>query len=184
MGKIASIIIIGLFAAVSAMLLTPANQFCYAAEYDLSLATFVPPRHNINTTAQAWINEVEKRTNGRVKVTLYPAQSLLSAPKTYEGVFSGTADMGTAAFTYNTGMFPLMMTLDSAFGISSSDVGTKVANALFEKYQPEELKEIKVLYTYTCSPIGIAFKKPVRTLSELKGKVIRTTGGQKPFIKA
>jgi TRAP-type C4-dicarboxylate transport system substrate-binding protein len=151
---------------------------------ELSLATFVPPKHCINTTAQAWADEIAKRTGGRVKAKLFPAQALLSAEKMYEGVVSGAADLGITCFTYNVGLFPVMMVLDTAIGIPSAKVGTKVANAFYRKYQPKELSDLKVIYLFTCSPVGIAFNRPVRTIAELKGKIIRGPGGQAPYLNA
>jgi len=41
---------------------------------ELSYSIFFPPTHIQCTTADAWAREVEKRTNGKVKITLYPGE--------------------------------------------------------------------------------------------------------------
>ena len=40
-------------------------------------------------TAVAWAREVEKRTNNKVRITVYPSGSLTKAPQCYDGVRNG-----------------------------------------------------------------------------------------------
>ena len=43
---------------------------------ELSYSIFFPPTHIQCKTGEAWAKEIEKRTKGRVKITVYPAGSL------------------------------------------------------------------------------------------------------------
>ena len=46
---------------------------------ELSYSIFFPPTHIQAVTAEAWAGEVEKRTNGQVKITIYPGGTLTPA---------------------------------------------------------------------------------------------------------
>ena len=66
----------------------------------LRFATFVTPMHHVSINLDLWAKEVEKRTNGRVKVTMYPSGSLAPAGQIYDSVTKGIADIGYAAISY------------------------------------------------------------------------------------
>ena len=47
---------------------------------------------------QEWANEVEKRTNGRVKVPVYPGGTVMGMDQMYDGVTKEVADIGYSIF--------------------------------------------------------------------------------------
>ena len=69
---------------------------------ELRFATFIPPTDVYAVNLGNWAEELEQRTNGRVKVTFYHGQSLLKVPEILDGVAAGTADM---AFSFS-GVYP------------------------------------------------------------------------------
>ena len=152
----------------------------------LNLANFFPASHFMNTKLiKQWVDEVDKATGGKVKVTSFPGQTLLKAPETYDGVVSGTADIGVGAFAYTRGRFPLM----EGFELPGIYFGSCTATNLtawdgYKKFQPKELKDVKVLWFYSVGP-GILFtKKEVKSMADLKGMRIRATGLTAKSIKA
>jgi TRAP-type C4-dicarboxylate transport system substrate-binding protein len=50
---------------------------------------------------------VEKRTNGKVKVTYFSGGTLIPAIQAYDGVINGITDIGMHTQQYTTGRFPL-----------------------------------------------------------------------------
>ena len=58
----------------------------------LSYGIFFPASHLQAQTAEAWAREVERRSDGRVKITMYPGGTLTKAPQCYEGVVNGISD--------------------------------------------------------------------------------------------
>lgn len=156
-----------------------------AEEITLSYSTFVPPTHIQAKLSKSWCEEVEKRTNGRVKVQFYPGQTLAKAPQTYEAILDGIADVGYSALAYTQGRFPVMATMDLPFGYPSGVVATEVANKLYEKMKPEEFSKTKVMFFTAHGPGYIHTReKPVKTLEELKGKRIRSTGMSASVVEA
>jgi len=79
---------------------------------ELSYSIFFPPTHIQCKTAEDWAREIEERTDGQVKITVYPGGSLTKAPQVYEGVVNGISDLGMSCFAYTRGRFPFLEGLD------------------------------------------------------------------------
>lgn len=157
-----------------------------AGAKNLNLANFFPASHFMNTKLiKQWIEEVEKATGGKIKITSFPGQTLLKAPETYDGVVSGTADIGVGAFAYTRGRFPLM----EGFELPGIYFGSCTATNMtawdgYKKFKPKELQDVKVLWFYSVGP-GILFtKKQVKSMADLKGMKIRATGLTAKSIEA
>ncbi len=142
----------------------------------LSYSIFFPPTHVQCITATNWAEEIRKRTDGRVQITIYPAGSLTKADQCYEGVVKGISDLGMSCFAYTRGRFPLLEGLDLPVGYPDGKTATRIANLMVQKYQPAELADVKVLYVHAHGPGILASKKPVKSLADVKGLKVRATG--------
>ena len=135
--------------------------------------------------ADAWCKEVEKRTGGKVKVEFYPGGTLTKARQIYDGVIQGISDVGFCLFAYTRGRFPLMEVIDLPLGYPNGVVATKVINAVYKKFKPKELNDVKVMYLHAHGPGVIHTKsKPVKTMADLKGLKIRSTGFSAKTVEA
>jgi len=143
---------------------------------ELSYSVFFPPSHIQCKTAQTWAEEIAKRTDGKVKINLYPGGTLTKAPQCYEGVVSGVSDIGMSCFAYTRGRFPLLEGLDLPLGYPNGLVATQVATEMVHKYQPEEVADVHVLYVHAHGPGILAARKPVRSLDDLADLKVRATG--------
>ena len=123
-----------------------------------------------------WAKEIEKRTNGRIKITIFPGGTLTAADKCYDGVVKGISDIGMSVFAYTRGGFPLTEVADLPLGIKSGLVATKLINAYYKKFNPKELKDVKVMYLHGHGPGFLHTKTAVEKLEDLKGMKIRCTG--------
>lgn len=142
----------------------------------LTYSIFFPPTHIQTKTALAWAAEIEKRSQGRIKIDTYPGGTLSPAPQCYEGVAKGISDIGMSCFAYTRGRFPLLESLDLPLGYPNGLAATRIADKMVEKYKPAELNDTHVLYVHAHGPGILASKKPVRTLADLKGLKVRATG--------
>jgi len=154
----------------------PAAAESAAQPVKLSYSIFFPASHLQARTAEAWAREVERRSDGRVEITMYPGGTLTKAPQCYEGVVNGISDIGMSAFAYTRGRFPLLEGLDLPLGYPDGVTATRVANQMVKKYDPEELRDVHVLYLHAHGPGILASKKPVRSIGELEAMKIRATG--------
>ena len=150
----------------------------------LSYSVFFPPTHIQCKTAELWAEEVKKRTDGTVEITIYPAGTLTKAPQCYEGVVNGVSDIGMSCFAYTRGRFPVMEGVDLPLGYPDGMTATKVATAFAKEIAPEELADVKLLYIHAHGPGILASKKPVSTLDDMKGLKVRATGLSSKIVQS
>lgn len=80
---------------------SPQTQGAGQATVELKLAHFFPGSHPAEVELiQPWAKAIEEATNGQVKITSYPNQTLLQADAIYDGVVNGIADLGLSCFSY------------------------------------------------------------------------------------
>ena len=148
----------------------------------LSYANFPPASTFPCVQMERWKAEVEKRTKGELKINTFPGGTLLGAKNMFDGVVMGQADIGCFAMSYHPGRFPVVEAIDLPLGWPSGVVASLSLLDLYEKYQPESFRKVKVLTMFTCPPANIMSIQPVRTLEDLKGMEIRAAGtGVKVF---
>lgn len=151
----------------------------------LTYSGFMPPTHAQSKLEAAWCKEVEKRTEGRVKIVHYPGQTLTKAAQNYQGVKTGLSDVGSSVLQYTRGRFPMMDFINLPLGYPSGQVATAIINEVYEKFQPKELDEVKVLYLHAHGPGFIHTKgKAVHKMEDLKGLKIRSHGPTASMVKA
>lgn len=150
--------------------------FGQAKPIDLFYSNVYPAPHKMCVSAVEWGKEIEKRTNGRVKITMFPGGTLTPGDKCYDGVVKGLSHVGMSVFSYTVGKFPLMEVIDLPLGYKSGAVATTVTNEFYAKFKPKELDEVKVMFLMGIAPSKIHTKKPVYKLEDLKGMKIRATG--------
>ncbi len=152
--------------------------------YNLNYSIFFPASHGQCQDGMNWAKEIEKRTNGQVKITVFPGGTLTSADQCYDGVAKGISDLGMSCFAYTRGRFPVMEALDLPLGYPDGVVATKVANTFYQKIKPKELDDVKVLYIHAHGPGLLHTQKPVASLEDLKKMKIRSTGLSAKVVEA
>lgn len=139
--------------------------------------TFFPATNNIAIVGEMWQAEITKRTNGAVQFEYLPGASLTKANAVYDGVVTGISDLGFSVFAYTMGTHPVMEFLDYPLGYPQGFVNTMVVNDFYKEFKPAELDDVQLLALYGTGPqVLFTTKKPVKTLADAKGLVIRSTG--------
>ncbi len=154
------------------------------AQIKLNYSVFFPAPHKNAVLATEWAKEIEKRTNGRVQITVFPGGTLTPADKCYDGVVKGISDIGFSVMAYTRGKFPLTEVSDLPLGIKTGEVATKVINEYVKKFNPKEFDEVKIMYLHGHGPGILHTKKEVKTLEDLKGMKIRCTGMAAKIVAA
>ena len=154
-----------------------------SAQTKLTYANFPPAQTFPSVQMERWAKEVEKRAAGAVKVQTFPGGTLLPAKNIFDGVISGTADIGNFAMSYQPGRFPVSEAVDLPLGFTSARVASLVLNDLIEKYRPAEFEKVKILTLFTCPPADFMTSKPVRSLADLKGVELRVSGTGAEVVK-
>ena len=160
-----------------ALLFVPSLAGAQAKQINLKFATFVTPMHWVSISFENYAKEVEKRTNGRIKVTMFHANTLAPGPQIFDAVTKGIADIGYASISYTQGRFPLTEVVGLPLGYKSGLIGTRMMNEYLMKFKPKEFDPVKVMWLQVHGP-GVLHttKKPVSKLEDLQGMKIRSTG--------
>jgi len=130
--------------------------------------------------------EVEKRTNGRVKITYFPGGSLLGPTDMFDGVVSGIADIGWSHTGYYRDLFPVMDLVTMPLGFTSGWADTHVVNDFWKKTKPKEFadKVHVVVFAGTGPKVLHMRDNPVYKMEDLKGLAIRAPGTAGDIITA
>ena len=155
-----------------------------AKAIELSYSIFFPPTHPQCKAAEDWAREVEKRTNNAVKINVYPGGTLTSANDCYDGVVKGISDLGMSCFAYTRGRFPVMEAVDLPLGYPTGKAATLTANEYYAQMKPAELDDVRLLYIHAHGPGLLHTKKEVKSLKDLKGMKIRSTGLSAKVVEA
>lgn len=130
-----------------------------------------------------WAKAVEEATSGMVKTEFYFASALGPPPGAWERITTGVTDIEMMIPGYTAGVFPLTSVTELPFlGYPfSSEVCCRIQTELDQKF-PEMQAEhaaAKMLFVATTSPCGFhSAKKPINTLEDFKGLVIRAAGAE------
>ena len=134
----------------------------------------------VNAT-QPWVKKVEEACKGKVKIEIYPSQTLVKGPEIWNAVKTGMADIGWCFHGYWADMTPLSDVVTLPFlPIPNAEKGSEVLWKLYEKFPAiqNEYKDVQPLMLWTSSPYFlITTKKQVKTLEDIKGLKIRVVGG-------
>ncbi|MGQ4878078.1 TRAP transporter substrate-binding protein [Billgrantia sp. LNSP4103-1] len=124
---------------------------------------------------QAWAESVEEASDGRLKVEVYPSQTLAKSDKTYESAASGVADIGASAQGYNAGRFPLTQVVELPGVSASSRQGSCILQSLYEQGHFEaEYDDTRPLFMFTTGPGYLHTKERlIETPQDLGGLRLR-----------
>lgn len=146
--------------------------------YEFTLAHFFPAGHPAETElVQGWAAALEEASEGRIKITSYPGETLIKANETYEGVVSGIADIGLSAFFYTRGRFPVLEAFElPGIVYESSYAASRVAWEGIKALDPEEVQNTRLMFVLATGPGDLFTTRPVGNLDDLRGMKIRAAG--------
>lgn len=127
-----------------------------------------------------WARKVEEATKGKVKVVIYPANSLSKARERVDATIDGIVDIGWLALVHFPNRFPLTEAFQfPGLGFKGPKTASRVAWHIYKKF-PEiraEWKDVKVLFFHALAPMVLATpKKRVTAVDDLKGLKLRVAG--------
>lgn len=160
---------------ISATALALSASAALAADYELKMSSMFPSTHFINTLAmQPWADEIKKRTDGRVEITLFPAGSALGdATKQFDQARAGVVDVSVGIPAIPRGRHPKSVLVELPFTVPNAEIGTCAMMAMKDELA-SDYPDTKVLYLTVTEPSGAHTRAKVASLDDLKGLRIRT----------
>lgn len=131
------------------------------------------------TVGYVFKNLVEDRTQGRVKVDLYPAGQLGSQREGIEGVMMGTVEAASVNLAALSGFFPEMDVYGIPWLFPSEEVAARVFDGPFGQALEKEMRDrLGIRIAGGISILGYRHMtngvRPIRTPDDLKGLKMRT----------
>lgn len=127
-----------------------------------------------------WVKQVEAATKGRVKIQIYPSQSLVKGIDMWKAASAGTIDIGWCVQSYWPDLTPLSDVISlPGLPFKSAEKSSEVLWKLYEKYPAiqKEYTTIMPLALYTATPFFIlTTKKQIKSLEDVQGMKIRIVG--------
>ena len=148
-----------------------------AQEVTLRFQHFVSPKSaNPTHFMEPWARKVEKDSNGRIKVELFPFMALGGkAPNQYDLIRDGAIDGGWVIPGYQPGRFPEAEAMEMPFMTTKSGEEASAAAWEFtEKHLMDDFRDVHVIAAHMHGP-GIVHKKgaALATAGDLSGLKLR-----------
>ena len=92
---------------------------------ELRLAHWVPAQHPLQPTGmEPWGRSIAEASDGRLTITIFPAQQLGAAPDHYDMARDGIADIAFVNPGYQAGRFPIIAHGEIPFLITNAKGGS------------------------------------------------------------
>ena len=147
------------------------------AAVSLKLGHFASDTHPCGIAAVQFKNNVEKRTNGEVKIELFGNNALGAPPEVLEQVMIGAVDMSLSGQDLLAKHLPFYDVISTPFAFKDYATADKIIDGDFKAWADPELAKKNLVHL---SDWEWGFrqltnsKKPVQTPADLKGMKIRT----------
>jgi len=162
----------------STMLAVGFSASAMAADINLTISSWLPPSHPINTEMlQGLIGMMEEATDGQVSGEI--KMGLAPPPAQMDLILDGAADITIIFNGYQPGRFVATKLIELPGYDGSAEAASVAYWQVHEKYlaQLDEFKGTKLIALTTHGPGHIHSNKPVNTLADLNGLKTRLGGG-------
>jgi TRAP-type transport system periplasmic protein len=159
----------------------PAPAWCADKPMELRFTSVVTSLHPDFKAFQKFADEVNKKTVGKVHITVYPSGTLNPPMETYNAIKTGMAQMGCAPVGYSGSIMPLSHMFGDALRGMPTSVDAARAYGTALKTTPEMMAEfdgMHVLWVFSTVPLSVGTaKKQITKAEDFKGLVMRFPPG-------
>ncbi len=146
-----------------------------AQEHTLKLHHFLPPQANVpKLVLDVWADNVEKDSEGRIKIERYAGMALGGKPpELYDQIVDGVADMAWTVVGYTPGRFPSTEVFELPFMVDDARAASYAYWVMYEEGMKEQFSDVHMLGTWVHGPGIFHTADPVETPADLEGMKIR-----------
>lgn len=150
---------------------------------ELKWATFVPENAYDSPMSKRFAEDVERYTNGAVKIRIYWPGQIADVKEMVELTRNGTIDMSSSAPTYYPSILPLNVSLQSFPMLFKSTEEASYVWRNLSRGIPEVQKEFTAQNQYCLNRANLSVyytisRKPIRSSADLKGMKVRAMPGK------
>ncbi len=172
----------GIF-TVAVVMFTVTGVNIAGSEFKIKISGYFPPENVMwEDFFEMPKKMIEEVTHGRAEVTVYPSNTLVAPKDVYRSLQTGLVGFDLVFGPFTPGAFPVTDVFSLPGLVGNQATSNAVLNQLFDKY-PVIKKQFSTKVKYITSQVhmraDIHSRVPIRTLADLKGKVI---GCQNPKI--
>jgi TRAP-type C4-dicarboxylate transport system substrate-binding protein len=160
----------------AAALGTPALSGFAQQAVTLKFHTFMAPTSNVWLNMhKAWMDKVQKDSNGRIKFEAYPAMQLGGTPvQLYDQARDGVVDISWTLPGNTAGRFPRTEVFELPFIMSNAEATSKAFWEYVQTMAPDEYKDTQVI-ALQCHGPGVIHtaEKAVKSVADMRGLKMR-----------
>ena len=145
---------------------------------DLRLAHWVPAQHPLQPTGlEPWAASIAEASDGRLDITIFPAQQLGAAPDHYDMARDGIADISFVNPGYQAGRFPIIAHGEIPFYFTNAKGGSRALDAWYREYADQEMADVEFCMAFLHAPGTFHAKEKLTRPEDVAGKNIRPAHG-------
>jgi TRAP-type C4-dicarboxylate transport system substrate-binding protein len=161
-------------AALAAALFSASPALAQDKPVQLRFSHWVPATHPMHAGAVAWVESIDKASNGTIKISIFPAQQLGKAFDHYNMARDGIVDVSHVNPGYEPGRFPIIGAVELPFLFSNSKQGSAALDAWYRRYAGNEMKDVHYCLAFAHDPGTFHFtKKKVVSPTDISGLKVR-----------
>jgi TRAP-type C4-dicarboxylate transport system substrate-binding protein len=150
---------------------------------ELKLSHYLPPNHTFQKVLLAWSDTLERESEGKLKLRIFPAAQLGPVNRQFDLVRTGVADMAVGLHGATPGRYPLTELVSQAFqwprAGSNSAVCSRRMTELAPKYLAREHQGLQILWMAATNPLKLHLTRAQpQNLAGFAGLRIRYAGVQ------
>ena len=149
-----------------------------SAETVLKFASFVPAKYVLHEPIfQKLADDIDRETNGEVKIKIYPAGALGKGPvEQYQRAVRRIAEISYGLPGYTSSVFPKTLLIELPGVTQGHQDATKKLWKVMDTHLRSEFKRTVPLALFVTPPAVLMMRdKPIHSLADLKGPKIRAS---------
>lgn len=160
-------------ATTVALVAATAASFAQAQPRELKVSLFTPPGTIVNRVFVDIAKELEQKSNGQLKLSLFHSSQLGPPPRQFDLARTGVADIAYVMTTLTPGRFPLTDLMVMPGIDATGSRGGAVLAELYDEYLAKEYAGTKVLTFLPMYKVPVFMKGEIKGLESLKGRRVR-----------
>jgi TRAP-type C4-dicarboxylate transport system substrate-binding protein len=142
-----------------------------AEPVQLRLAYPAPPRGLVNLwVLTPWSEEVSQASDGTLEIKVFPGPALGTFNNIYDRLQNGIADIAYGTIGAVSSQFPKTEVASLPFAADGAEQATAALWALYKRgLIADEFERVRVLSLFSYSNVTMHMKKPVKTLTDVRG---------------